>query len=296
MGADHLSPKTREMLDKSLVERMAYIKKDSWIPYPAANDILQRLERIFEHPKCERMPNLAISAVTNNGKTRLIKHFTTLHPASDNPERDAINIPILYLQCPGAPDESRLYDTLLRSLFTKFRSSASPREKLPIVLEVLSSIQLRILAIDEVNYAEAGTMNKQKAFLNALRYIGNELQISLVLVGTEEMMRVIRTEPAMENRSIPVFLPRWNFNDDFRKMLASFEMLMPLRNSSALSSRTLATELYAKSNGVIGELKLLLADAAEQAMRDGSEKITLETIRASGYTPAGTRRRQPVPR
>ncbi|CAG0995435.1 hypothetical protein RHDC4_02789 [Rhodocyclaceae bacterium] len=294
MTADHLSPKTREMLDHPIEERMAYIRKDSWIPYTRAKEILKQLEDLLVHPKCDRMPNLAISARTNNGKTRLIKHFLSQHPASDNPEGDAIQVPVLYLQCPGVPDEARLYDTILIKLCRKFRPSASPREKLPIVLNVLSEIDLRMLVIDEANYTESGAMSKQKVFLNALRYLANELQISIVTIGTEEMMRVIRTVPAVENRSIPAFLPQWKCDEEFRKLLASFEKLLPLQNPSNLSSRGFATLIHSRCEGTIGELKMLLAAAAELAMGK-TECITEDIVDACGYRSPSIRKRQEVP-
>jgi len=81
MNGEHLSPKTRELLDKPIEERIAHIQKDSWIPYSQANKILQQLEDLLQHPKCDRMPNLAISAQTNNGKTRLMKHYRCTRPA-----------------------------------------------------------------------------------------------------------------------------------------------------------------------------------------------------------------------
>lgn len=294
MATDHLSPKTREMLDRPLEERLAYIRKDSWIPYTRAKEILKQLEDLLVYPKCDRMPNLAISARTNNGKTRLIKHFLSQHPACDNPTGETIQVPVLYLQCPGIPDEARLYDAILIKLCRKFRPSASPREKLPIVLNVLSEIGLRMLAIDEANYTESGSMDKQKVFLNALRYLANELQISIVTLGTEEMMRVIRTVPAVENRSIPVFLPQWKCDEDFRKLLASFEKLLPLQHPSNLSSKGFSTLLHSRCEGSIGELKMLLAAAAESAMGT-SECITEEIVHACGYRPPSLRKRQQIP-
>ena len=32
MNGEHLSPKTRELLDRPIEERIAYIQMDSWIP------------------------------------------------------------------------------------------------------------------------------------------------------------------------------------------------------------------------------------------------------------------------
>ena len=84
MNGEHLCPKTRELLGRPIEERIAYIQLDSWIPYSQANKILQQLEDLLNHPKCDRMPNLAITAQTNNGKTRLMKHFLSLHQASES--------------------------------------------------------------------------------------------------------------------------------------------------------------------------------------------------------------------
>jgi hypothetical protein len=84
MNGEHLSPKTRELLDRPIEERVAYIQVDSWIPYSQANKILRQLEDLLNHPKCDRMPDLAITAQTNNGKTRLMKHFLSLHQASES--------------------------------------------------------------------------------------------------------------------------------------------------------------------------------------------------------------------
>ena len=61
MNGEHLSPKTRELLDRPMEERIAHIQKDSWIPYSQANRILQQLQDLLHHPKCDRIPNLAIS-------------------------------------------------------------------------------------------------------------------------------------------------------------------------------------------------------------------------------------------
>jgi hypothetical protein len=179
MHGDHLSPKTRELLDSPIEERIAHIQKDSWIPYSQANRVLQQLDDLLKHPKCDRMPNLAICAQTNNGKTRLMKQFLSLHQAAQT-TAGTISAPVFYLQCPGIPEESRLYSAILLKACKKFRPTAPAQEKLVLVLDALSKIEIRILALDEVNFTEVGTAAKQKRFLNALRYLANELRVSVV--------------------------------------------------------------------------------------------------------------------
>ena len=294
MNGEHLSPKTRELLDRPIEERIAHIQKDSWIPYSQANRILQQLEDLLNHPRCDRMPNLAISAQTNNGKTRLLKHFLSLYQATKG-SGGTISAPVFYLQCPGFPDESRLYNSILLKLCKRFRPSAPPQEKLVLVLDALSKIELRVLALDEVNFTEVGTAAKQKRFLNALRYLANELRISIVCLGTEEMMRVIRSVPSVENRFPPMVLPQWQPNHAFRQLLASFEKIIPLTYPSGLpKSSTLTAKLLARSEGTIGELKMLLAAAATDAMRKGTERITEEIIDGCNYTPPSARKQRSV--
>ena len=293
MNGEHLSAKTRELLDRPIQERIAYIQVDSWIPYSQANKILQQLEELLNHPKCDRMPNLAITAQTNNGKTRLMKHFLSLHPASES--SGTIIAPVFYVQCPGFPDDSRLYSAILLKLCKKFRPSAPAQEKLVLLLDALSKIEIRILALDEVNFTEVGTAAKQKRFLNALRYLANELRISIVCLGTEEMMRVIRSVPSVENRFPPMVLPQWQSGLEFRKLLASFEKIIPLKYPSGLpKSATLIAKLLTRSEGTIGELKTLLAAAATDAMHNGTERITEEIIDGCNYTSPSARKQRAV--
>jgi hypothetical protein len=293
MNTEHLSPKTRELLGRPIEERIAHIQKDSWIPYSQANRILQQLEDLLHHPTCDRMPNLAISAQTNNGKTRLMKHFVSLHPAREA-SAGKIAAPVFYVQCPGFPDESRLYSAILLKLCKKFRPNAPAQEKLLLILDGLPKIEIRILALDELNFAEVGTAAKQKRFLNALRYLANELRISIVCLGTEEMMRVIRSVPSVENRFLPTVLPRWQTSNEFRKLLVSFEKIIPLKHPSDLQGSILTAKLLTRSEGTIGELKMLLAAAAADAMRKGTERITEEIIDGCNYASPSVRRQRSV--
>jgi hypothetical protein len=143
----------------------------------------------------------------------------------------------------------------LLKLCRKFRPTAPAQEKLVLVLDALSKIEIRILALDEVNFTEVGTAAKQKRFLNALRYLANELRISIVCLGTEEMMRVIRSVSSVENRFPPTVLPRWQTDNEFRKLLASFEKIIPLKHPSDLQSSLLTAKLLTRAEGTIGELE-----------------------------------------
>ena len=85
-------------------------------------------------------------------------------------------------------------------------------------------------------------------------------------------------------------LPQWQLDNNFRKLLASFEKIVPLNYPSDLQrSSTFTAKLLARSEGTIGELKMLLAAAATDAMRRGTERITEEIIDGCNYMPPSAR-------
>ena len=77
--------------------------------------------------------------------------------------------------------------------------------------------------------------------------------------------------------------------------LASFEKIIPLKYPSDLQgSTTLTAKLLTRSEGTIGELKMLLAAVATDAMRNGTERITEEIIATCNYVPPSARKQRSV--
>ena len=92
-------------------------------------------------------------------------------------------------------------------------------------------------------------------------------------------------------------LPQWQADHEFRKLLASFEKIIPLKYPSGLpKSSTLTAKLLNRSEGTIGELKIkmLFAAAARDAMRNGTERITEEIIDRCSYMSPSARKQRPV--
>jgi hypothetical protein len=164
-------------------------------------------------------------------------------------------------------------------------------EKQMKVLHLLRDIPVRVLIIDEIHHILAGHIAKQRHFLNVLKYLGNELKMPLVGVGTIDALRAIQTDPQMVNRFEPVALPRWEMNRDFQMLLASFERILPLRQPSLLAEPALATKLLALSEGTIGELFALLVAATVRAIRSGAERIAEGVLGSIDWIAPSARRR-----
>jgi len=296
MNADerfpHLSLTAAEALSLSTVDRIERIRSPRWIGYPRTKAILARLEDLLIWPKSHRMPNMLLVGDTNNGKTMLMQRFRAQHPAYDNPQGAGVRVPVLVIQAPPAPDEGRFYNAILELLFAPYKPNDRVDKKQAQVIKLLRYVDLRMLVIDEIHHILAGNLNRQRTFLNVIKYLGNELQIPIVGVGTKDAFRAIQTDPQLANRFEPALLPRWSLDADYLRLLASFERMLPLSKPSALHETALATKLLSMSEGYLGELSTLLTRAAVKAVESEHEYINAKLLDQVGWVAPSERRRQ----
>ncbi|MDE2468486.1 MAG: TniB family NTP-binding protein, partial [Bradyrhizobium sp.] len=231
---------------------------------------------------------------TNNGKTMIARRFHERHKPHVHVDYHNSAVPVLMLQAPPVPDEGRFYNAILSELYVPFRHSSRIEQRQLQVQTMLSSIGVRVLIIDEVQHILAGTSAKQRHFLNVLKYLSNELMISIVAVGTRDAFNAIHADPQLANRFEPALLPVWKMNEEYLRLLASIEALIPLNNPTALTDMPLASKILALSEGTIGEICDLLRVASLHAIRSGIEQINDQTLMQCGYQPPSTRRRPPA--
>ena len=61
--------------------------------------------------------------------------------------------------------------------------------------------------------------------MNALKNLSNSLQISIVLVATKEDLRATNKNEQIYNRLKLVFLPKWEYSNDYLSILRKKEVL-----------------------------------------------------------------------
>lgn len=289
----HLREKAASWLARSKEDRINYIRSPHWIGYPTAQTVLDRMESMLTHPKSHRMPNLLLIGDTNNGKTMLVRRFCNRHKPQDNPQGEAAIVPVLYVQAPPVPDEGRFYNAILELLFAPYKPGDRADRKQFQALKHMRTVGLKMLIIDEIHHILAGTLTKQKAFLNVIKYIGNELEIPIIGVGTRDAFRAIQTDLQLSNRFDHALLPRWRNDEDFLRLLATFEQMVPLHQPSNLVEGALADKIYAMSEGYLGEISLLLVAAAVKAVETGQECIDKRILDLVGWTAPSERRKEP---
>ena len=287
----HLSKTAIESLSLPLNERIDRIRHDRWIGYTQARLVLDKLEDLLSYPQRHRMPCLLIVGDTNNGKTMIARRFLNLHPVDLNLNGDAMIAPVLLVQAPPIPDEGRFYNNILHRLFVPYKENDRASRKLAQVISVLSKIKLRVLIIDEIHDILAGNLRKQQEFLNVIKHLSNELMIPIVGVGTRDALRAIQTDPQIANRFEPIILPHWKMDEEYLRLLASYEKVLPLAKPSHLTTLVSSQKLMSMSEGIIGELSRILTLAAVEAVRSGEEMITLDILNRLNWIKPSERRK-----
>ena len=286
----HLRESVRPLAALDDADKIRLIRSERWIGYPQAGTVIDHLESLLSWPDRQRMPNLLLLGPTNNGKSMIIEKFRRTHPPISLSDRE--QIPVLCMQMPPDPSPGRFYLALLTALGTPTRPRNRVHELEQQALMLLRATGVRMLIIDELHNVLAGRDNVRREFLNVLRFLGNELRIPLVAVGTRDAYLAIRTDPQLENRFHPMTLPVWTNTADTRSLLASFTTSFPLRKPSHLTSPEMTDYLLTRSEGTIGELTTLLTAAAVTAVDSGEEAITSSVLTRTPYVGPTERRRQ----
>ena len=274
-GVSHLSPGVRESLLLDDEARIKSLQRDRWIDYARASAVLERLARLLATPERDRMPCLLLHGESNIGKTQIVRKFVRDHPSKFDEQRGVEKRLIISMQMPPLPDQQRFYSALLFEIGAPHNPKAGVSVLEGLTRTLLHAMKPRMLVVVEVHHLLAGNYREQRAAMNLLKYLANDLQMSVVLVGTADAVVALQTDPQMSSRFTPMELPRWSESEEFRRFLYVFERLLPLKHPSALAQRDLVQLVLAATGGLTGAIAQLLTRAAEIAIRDRSERIGL---------------------
>lgn len=284
----HLAPSVREGAALPANERIRLLLQDRWIGYRTAKQALGRLQELLDYPPRDRMPNLLLFGPTNNGKTKIIRRFIQLNPPHDQGEYRLT--PVVMVEMSPQPGLARLYMAILEAIGAPYRKTARGDVLEALTVELLRKVHTRILIIDEVQNLLACNASQQRQVLNQLKFLGNQLKIPLVGVGTEEAWSAIKSDAQLANRFDPFPLPVWSKGDDLLQLLMSFGQTLPLRKPSDLADERIAAQVLARTDGTIGEITRLMEQAAIYAIESGTERIGLDTISLASYRSPNERR------
>jgi hypothetical protein len=275
------------MTNSEQQKRITELYTPHWLNYPASVEIIGQLNQLLEFPRSHRPPSLLILSETNNGKTIVAKRFNTLHPPKLKINNDGIEImvlDVLMIQCPHVYNEKLFYMSILDKLNIAYRPSIRAQELYSIVLSAFKRLEIRILILDELQHTITRTSaSKQREFLNLIKYLSNELEISIVGVGNWEAFYAINSDPQLANRFNKAILPKWKFDNTFLSLLGTYQSFIKLHNPFNLVNPQIAKRIFEMGEGLIGEYIEILRLCGKHAIESGEETINADTLDSIDY-------------
>ncbi|MFG6532066.1 MULTISPECIES: TniB family NTP-binding protein [unclassified Sulfitobacter] len=268
----HLYPGVGKIAALSAAERIHRIRADRWISYPRADAALEKLETLMSFPERARMPNLLIVGDSGMGKTMIIEKFTRDHASSFDETSGRLHMPVVAVQMVSGPDETRFYRRILAAIGAPEPPRATLSVLESLALRLLAELRPRMLVIDEIHSLQAGTIREQARFLNMLRFLGNELRIPLVCVGTAQARNALRTDDQLVRRFEAFALPPWREGEDLNGLMSTLTRTLPLRRQSQIDEKALM-RMIKVTGGITSGIFSILSQLAIAAIASGEERI-----------------------
>jgi Bacterial TniB protein len=273
----HLNPAAAELLQESNDRRIRAILGERWVQYTRAGHMLRILNLLLEHLRTTRMPSIAVYRDSGMGKTMIMQRFRDQHPPLFDGQAGIERTRVLALQLAGKPGERRLYAQILTALGVPQNPRTAVVELEQVAIRLMRAMDVQVLLLDEVHNILAGTFREQRIVHNTLRYISNELKVSLVCFGVNEAREAISGDVQLARRFEEFPLTRWPADEEFEDLVLAIVRNLPLRNPTVLSARAMR-RLLQVTNGITSKVLRLLHELAIEAIKSGAERLTDEAI------------------
>jgi DNA transposition AAA+ family ATPase len=180
-------------------------------------------------------------------------------------------VPVIYLQIPQECGAKELFGVILGHL--KYQvTKGTIAEMRDRTLRVMKGCQVEMLIIDEADRF------KPKTFAE-VRDIFDNLQISVILVGTDRLDAVMKRDEQVYNRFRSCYRFGKLSGEDFERTVKIWEQqVLRLPTPSNLTEKTMMKTLGEATGGYIGLMDMILREAAIRSLKKGLAKIDLKTL------------------
>ena len=194
-----------------------------------------------------------IIAPPGTGKTVICEGYSLLNrPQKRLGLRDVV--PVLYLEAPADCSVSDLLVLILENLKGDSVGQATYLRKR--TLDLLKASKVEMILFDEANLMKINALAE-------LARIFNQLKISIILVGTQELDNLVKRKEYIQDR----FKKCYRFDvlgrGEFEQMVGTLETeILQLPVPSNLAVKEILEKLYVKTSGKIRHLDWVLREAA----------------------------------
>ncbi len=281
MGAEkdpyaHLDPRVRHLAAAPDDQRRACILADLWVPYPAGEQAVEILLWLVRQAPRLKMPSFLFCGNPHMGKSKIIERFNellALDLAAD-PGRDTA----LVVPTPPTCDERRIYDAILLAMEFRTPMEINLSRLQRIVIDQLTARRVRLLIFEEMQQMVEQRAPVVRVCLNTLKYLSNELRLSIAGFGSGEAKALINLDAHLAVRFSVVELESWTQRKPWlRKVVENRISLMPFRHPTKVD-RPLLEALRQQTKGRVGDYFDFLESAGLLALDEGAEYLTPDLI------------------
>ncbi len=282
----HLRLDTAAKLSAGAAERCFHIHEDRFIVHARAREVLGALKDVLYRPKGVRPPCLALVGGSNEGKSAVIRRFlkdygaVTDEAAAGNADR----MKIVAVEMPPRSTEPRMCLAIARAMGLPGYGTTKSRVVSDNVYRALKAKEVEMVIFNEAQHAYHLNSLERSVACDLMKGISN-LGISVVAVGTPELLPLFSGDVQIANRMRLVRLVSFAKGNDFSAFLNTLESYYPLPEVSNLGADETMAEIYKRTNGVTGEVVQLCNAAAVHAVRTNQPRIDLSLLRATRVLP-----------
>ncbi|HCF9476700.1 TniB family NTP-binding protein [Pseudomonas aeruginosa] len=277
----HVLPEYRGAFALSDQERLESIRRH-WIDHEFADKLFKRMAGKLLNEL--ESPDLMICGESDMGKTTLMKRFMSLYGNSYIEDESVRVKPVLMIEI-SKPSVRDFYCEILRTSIAPYDPKAPEAKLRKQAVDILVGCKTKMLIIDEIQVLFKGTARVTGNVMDEIKWLGNSLDISIILVGMPTATSLLNMDRQYANRFVMVEIPAWGKNAAFRQFLKAFESWLPLKKPSDLASPAMAGQILARTGGNTGHVENLLLACARRAIETGKEKIDVELLESEKWVP-----------
>lgn len=292
------SPEARlEVSMRGRSERKALIDR-LLVTYPVFNDITLFIEKLHYPVTGGSHGTRMVAGLlgrTRAGKTDIVKHYCNRWPPSQDDE--GVVHPVIYLPITGETTPQSLAEIIYEAT----GPGTAPKIKIASLMRnsVARIVRARaeLVIIDDAQFLfQDRSKNHRRDFYSILKQLADTGVLNVLLVGEEEVYGYIQANDPLAGRGgFPkMILQPFGLDDfdQFRLLLREVDLRLPFAESSALSGKSIARDLFDFTGGALGQVFNVVRPAAWQALDDGAPRILLHHL----YEQAALRQRPGDPR
>ncbi|WP_199192149.1 TniB family NTP-binding protein [Chlorogloea sp. CCALA 695] len=252
--------------DEKIQVEIQRLNRKNFVPLEQVKALHDWLESKRQARQCCR-----VIGESRTGKTMACNAYRLRHKPIQQLGQPPI-VPVVYIQIPQECSPKELFSVVIEHL--KYQvTKGTTAEIRNRTLRVLKGCGVEMLIIDEADRL------KPKTFAD-VRDIFDNLEISVVLVGTDRLDKVMTNDEQVCNRFSASYRYGKISGEEFKRTVNIWEnQVLKLPVLSNLTQPKMLEILRNKTQGYIGLMDMILRDAAIRALKKGMPKIDLDTLK-----------------